>query len=404
MNQEERLDTLIDALNRGEQPTTEDDAEQEELARAVRQFQQLRQVEWPDAAYPDRLAERLSQRLSERRWRTPAPWRREMLGAAAVLAAGLALVVITVALRQGLVGSKTLQPAGHGITPPAGLSSAAVAFDGKNKTVVLMGGYTADVAAPQGETWTWNGSAWQRQSPATSPAAREFAGMAYDEAREVTVLFGGSALVGPAGKQSPQDQADTWTWDGKTWRLLHPAQSPPAMSSPAMAYDPALRVVVLFGKGQTWTWDGNTWNQLRPAGIPPVMDGSQMAMAYHAPTGTMLLFGHQAVGTAETWTFDGITWTAHPEVAGSAPSEILFGMAGDDARGKVVLFDDQGATWTWDGRSWSRAHPSTSPPARQQAAIVYDSARRVVVLFGGYRKSASADTWTWDGSTWSERR
>ncbi len=35
--------------------------------------------------------------------------------------------------------------------------------------------------------------------------------------------------------------------------------------------------------------------------------------------------------------------------------------------------------------------------------MAYDAARRVVVLFGGYRKPASADTWTWNGSTWSER-
>jgi hypothetical protein len=175
------------------------------------------------------------------------------------------------------------------------------------------------------------------------------------------------------------------------------------MSSPAMAYDPALRLIVLFGKGETWTWDGRNWTKLHPTASPPPIDGSQLGMAYHAATRTIVLFGHKAVGAAETWTFDGTTWTPHPEVASSAPSEPLFSMAADDARGTIVLFDDLGATWTWDGRSWSRKRLAGGPPARQQAAMAYDAARKVVVLFGGYRKPLSADTWTWDGSGWLER-
>src|SRR5258708_7340736 len=53
-----------------------------------------------------------------------------------------------------------------------------------------------------------------------SPPARAGAGMAYDELRKVTVLFGGegsSMLFG-----------DTWTFDGRNWNELHPATSPPA--------------------------------------------------------------------------------------------------------------------------------------------------------------------------------
>jgi hypothetical protein len=44
-----------------------------------------------------------------------------------------------------------------------------------------------------GDTWTWNGSAWTKQSPATSPSVRVDPAMAYDTASG-DVLFGGQGL------------------------------------------------------------------------------------------------------------------------------------------------------------------------------------------------------------------
>ena len=55
-----------------------------------------------------------------------------------------------------------------------------------------------------GGTWTWDGSTWTKQAPATSPHARRFASMAYDAATGTVVLFGGFARLGFFG--------DTWTW------------------------------------------------------------------------------------------------------------------------------------------------------------------------------------------------
>jgi hypothetical protein len=51
--------------------------------------------------------------------------------------------------------------------------------------------------------------------------------------------------------------------------------------------------------------------------------------------------------------------------------------------------------------SWSLASPTTSPSGRGDTALAYDSARQVVVLFGGGIKN---DTWEWDGRTWTERK
>jgi hypothetical protein len=71
--------------------------------------------------------------------------------------------------------------------------------------------------------------------------------------------------------------------------------------------------------------------------------------------------------------------------------------------GTVVLFGGQGAntdlrdTWTWDGSTWTKQAPTTSPPARIFASMAYDAATRNVVLFGGQNAGPRSfnDTWTW---------
>src|SRR5207249_2022981 len=71
----------------------------------------------------------------------------------------------------------------------------------------------------------------------------------------------------------------------------------------------------------------------------------------------------------------------------------------------VVLFGGTarhgalGDTWTWDGSTWTKQAPKTSPPARFGASMAYDAATGNVVLFGSF--SAPGDTWTWDGWTWT---
>ena len=65
-------------------------------------------------------------------------------------------------------------------------------------------------------------------------------------------------------------------------------------------------------------------------------------------------------------------------------------------------------TWEWDGASWALGTSGT-PPARKDAAMAYDSARRVCVLFGGgtnvfQHEIPFNDTWEWNGSVWTLRQ
>ena len=85
--------------------------------------------------------------------------------------------------------------------------------------------------------------------------------MAYDPTSDRIVLFGGAA--GPQDIETPF--ADTWTYDydTNTWVELRPQPAPTARGWHAMAYDAPSRTILLFGGGvdrdhflaDTWVFD-----------------------------------------------------------------------------------------------------------------------------------------------------
>jgi hypothetical protein len=83
--------------------------------------------------------------------------------------------------------------------------------------------------------------------------------MAYDAATGTVVLFGGEHESPSGGGWFPRG---TWTWDGTTWTQQHPATHPSSRLDGSMAYEAATGSVVLFGGSgyrtgnlhDTWTW------------------------------------------------------------------------------------------------------------------------------------------------------
>lgn len=96
------------------------------------------------------------------------------------------------------------------------------------------------------------------------------------------------------------------------------------------------------------------------------------------------------------------------EVAGPLPRH-SHAMVYDSVREVVVLFGglnggnsrdsvEFGDTWEWDGTAWKQV-ADTGPSPRMGHAMVYDSIRGVTVLFG---RGGSTDTWEWDGVAWTQ--
>jgi hypothetical protein len=82
-------------------------------------------------------------------------------------------------------------------------------------------------------------------------------------------------------------------------------------------------------------------------------------------------------------------------------------MAYDSARDVVVVFGGEAGakddTWEWDGAQWSMVDVA-GPGGRSRLGLEYDAGNGVTLLFGGRNADGDAlgDTWAWDGSTWEE--
>lgn len=84
----------------------------------------------------------------------------------------------------------------------------------------------------------------------------------------------------------------------------------------------------------------------------------------------------------------------------------------DSNRQRMVLFGGRpfagtrvAETWELGPTGWVQRLPTTSPPARSGHDMAYDPVRQRVILFGGFPDSGLrlGDTWEWDGTTWTAR-
>jgi hypothetical protein len=212
-----------------------------------------------------------------------------------------------------------------------------------------------------------------------------------------------TAMAAPRGHSSALPAVRDWVATSK-------GVQPPGGG--AMAYDPRRHQTVLFN-GDTWVFEGGSqrWSEKSPTRSPDLLGASA---AYDPDTGTIVLFGSEAVdpcdqGASETWTWDGTNWTRqHPAVspdgcAGFEPTT----MAYDARRHRVVMLaahrgdDTEREVWTWDGKSWTDVN--NAGPAG--AAIAYDAASSRVMSFGRtfYFRGWNdfGDTEAWNGSSWS---
>jgi hypothetical protein len=201
--------------------------------------------------------------------------------------------------------------------------------------------------------------------------------------------------------------------------LLAPA--PGVRNAHALAYDAGRGRVVLFGgadegrvRGDLWEWDGAGWRLLAAEGPPPRTFG---ALAYDRARQRLVLFGGNRVlfGTGkeqdtfldDMWEWHHGGW--HRVGATTPPARAEAGMAYDSRRKRLVLFGGYrasaegrvrlGDTWEWDGTRWEEKHPPAAPSPRNGAAMTYDPVRGRVLVFGG--SGRSADTWEWDGTSWT---
>jgi len=181
--------------------------------------------------------------------------------------------------------------------------------------------------------------------------------MAYDEAREMTVLVGGGKLQNLS--------RETWGWDGEAWSRL--ATSGPApRAHHGLVYDANHEQALLYGGidntsifDDFWSWDGQAWAELDFPG-----PGTRSHFGFAVNPEGLLLFG----GATGNSTFDTLT----------------------------------AETWFLTDGAWSNLSiPGPSP--RGSPALAYDPVAHRWLLYGGFDATGAelGDTWTFDGSAWS---
>jgi hypothetical protein len=256
---------------------------------------------------------------------------------------------------------------------------------------------------------------WGQVVPTAAPAGRGGHGMTLDPTTGNVLVFGGDTLGFPVGASS-----ETWSYDGTTWTLLAPAQSPPASVGVELVHDPVRGVFVTYGSvntsffggasaDRTWEFDGTTWTQVFPVHTPGGL--GLYGMCFDAARSRIVLYGGVPdsffpIAAGGTWEFDGTDWTAVTTAASPGPLERP-AMCFDAVAGKTVLFggiDPQtggvDTTWLYDGVNWTAAAiAGTKPAARTGAKLAFDSVRGVCVLTGGSDPTtgnAIVDTWELD--------
>jgi hypothetical protein len=210
---------------------------------------------------------------------------------------------------------------------------------------------------------------------------------------------------------------------------------PPGFTYPMMAYDARDGYVVLFGdasgsRNDTWTFQSGHWSDLTSSLHTAPLPRVAAAMAYDRADGYVVLFGGVALNCTgascvyrylnDTWKFAQGQWT-DLRLKHSPSTRFGEGMTYDSADRVVLLFGGyQGVpgnwcscygswndTWEFARGSWSLVTPSTgaAPSARSLFAFVDDPAAGYVLLFGGCLNTAYGctllnDTWRFLSGSW----
>ncbi|HEX6547602.1 MAG TPA: PKD domain-containing protein [Candidatus Dormibacteraeota bacterium] len=300
-------------------------------------------------------------------------------------------------------------------TLPAAREGAALSYYGS--TDVLFGGDNGTLAL--GDTWTWNGTAWTA-GPATGPLARTNAASVNYPDANVDVLFGGCPTIPVAGICAAP-LGDVWTWNGTAWTHVTPTGTgPSARTGAAIAYDTHNHQLIVFGGhsglaylSDTWALSYNAasgnWHWSSVAGSGP------SARAYMAAgtdaSGQIVVFGGYN-GTSvlgDTWLFNGSSWALAPFGQNPAPSArqlasmgFFKNPGGGNASGLALFGGITGATgvgtaqsdtWTWNGTTWSLLVTSSSPTARYAAAAAEDANGGVLIEGGNTGVLDTDETW-----------
>jgi hypothetical protein len=125
-----------------------------------------------------------------------------------------------------------------------------MAYDEARQRMVVFGGEPGVGALD--DVWEWDGTNWIARATALRPNARVYCGLAYDRSRARIVMYGGLDFYGNV-------YTDTWEWQDGIWTEQFPATSPGRRVSPGMLFEPRRDRVLLYGGWDQTMPRSDTW-------------------------------------------------------------------------------------------------------------------------------------------------
>lgn len=311
---------------------------------------------------------------------------------------------------------------------------AAVIYDPLRRRMVMFGGtgigsqYNEGVqvatleSQPQWEPLDVSG---------TGPGPRIWMCAVYDPVGDRMIGFGGR----DSGSVVHNDAWALTLGENPTWtQLLASGTPPPARTGHTAIYDPVRHRIVVFGgwvngvglANDLWALSLSTmtWQQLAPTGSLPRIRSSHSAI-YDAARDRMVVFGgniddYTEYATSDTWSLDfsGNHWTELSPAGGPPWKRAAHSAVYDSARDVMIIFgggfDGSAQNTTWQlslsGLVWTEVGLSPRPRARIGHAAVFDPMAGAMIVTGGVEAMFSGEGtldgwWSLSSSaspTWTE--
>ncbi|HEV2317808.1 MAG TPA: kelch repeat-containing protein [Thermoplasmata archaeon] len=273
---------------------------------------------------------------------------------------------------------------------PPGLEGAGMTYDPAGKLVVLFGGVenSSGTWVTTNATWEYSGGVWTKVHPRVAPSPRAGVYLAWDAFDRYLVLFGGTSSI----QSCCHYLNDTWKFSNGSWTKLRPQTAPEPRAYGQVAYYPAIHsVFTLDGVGgpngaygndsNIWAFSGGNWMKLGRD-----QWGAALGSLGPYPPGHDLV--HVGCGAPGFFTeiYRGGHWIQLKyQSATLGPCDDPF--VWDPLYNASLLFDGGSgqnvSTWVFQRGTWSSLGAANSPPFGGQAVAVYDVADRYVLEFGG---------------------
>ncbi len=244
------------------------------------------------------------------------------------------------------------------------------------------------------------------------PHKRAHHEMAYDEASKSVLMVSGSTPLN--GGQSFKFFNDIWRYNSSGWSKVGTAGD--ERSGIRIAFDTKHNKIYSFGgfvgdqsRAELRVLENGAWKILSDV---PEMKAAEPGFVYDIARDRLVSFGGSAgrgLANSDTWEWNGKSWK---RFEGKSPEgRQAFVMVYDTKRKVTIVFGGMNAAgerlddgiWEFDGKEWKNIRTTDGPSPRMLPGYAHDSKRGMLVIFGGLDKEGvKGDTWGWNGTTWKK--